>query len=97
MAMKASMPAMSGAQKKKLQQLQDTLATSGNEATLQQILVKCKWDVNTAVDYVFTNNVRLAASAGAAAMNSGNYRPNNTVALFDSMKSRNEDGETVMD
>ena len=54
-------------------------------------------DVNTAVDYVFTNNVRLAASAGAAAMNSGNYRPNNTVALFDSMKSRNEDGETVMD
>lgn len=53
--------------------------------------------MNTAVDYVFTNNVRLAASAGAAAMNSGNYRPNNTVALFDSMKSRNEDGETVMD
>ena len=54
-------------------------------------------DVNSAVDYVFTNNVRLTASAGAAAMNSGNYRPNNTVALFDTMKSTNEDGETVMD
>ena len=53
--------------------------------------------MNSAVDYVFTNNVRLTASAGAAAMNSGNYRPNNTVALFDSMKSTNEDGETVMD
>jgi len=53
--------------------------------------------VNTAVDYVFTNNVRLEASAGASAMNSGNYRPQNTQALFDSLKSTNEDGEVVMD
>ena len=34
---------MSVAQKKKLQQLQETLATRGNEAQLQQILIKTKW------------------------------------------------------
>jgi len=67
---------MSGAQKKKLQQLQETLATRGNEVVLQQILIKTKWDVNQAVDHVFSNNISLdqgSHGSGSAASGSSNY------------------------
>ena len=57
----------------------------------------CDRDVNSAVDYVFQNNVSLSSgSGGGSAASSSNYNLQAAQALFDGFKTTNDMGEVVM-
>ena len=62
----------------------------------QNALLSYHRDVNSAVDYILTNGVKLNQGGPAAGGGSG-FNEAQAKALFDGFKSTNEMGEVVMD
>lgn len=99
--MASKLQSLSLQQKRKLQQFSDTVAApNGNENKLIEVLTRCKWDVNQAVDHFYSHGVQLTQPKGAAAATGSggkSFNENTAKAVFDGLASQNEYGETCME